>query len=278
MIPADRGPRMSKKMAGALARLVRLATVWQKPHRRASTQALICERLAPRVRVETPAGPLFFSTPSARAVHDPANFGRDEPETVRWIAELPRTDVLWDIGANIGTYALYAAKARGMRVLAFEPSAASYAVLVRNVEINGLASLLDSYCLAFDERTRLDHLHMAHTEAGHSLHAFGQDETIGGRLASVFKQSVPGFSVDGFCELFAPPPPDHIKLDVDSIELAILRGAARTLGRVKSLLVEIDAADRRPSGIRAFLIAAGFAEDTDFMAAGARRNVLFRKA
>jgi FkbM family methyltransferase len=269
---------MSKKMAGALAGLVRAASAWQKPNRRASTQALVCERLAPTVRVETAAGPLHFSTPSARAVHDPANFGHDEPETVRWIDGLPGSDVLWDIGANTGTYALYAAKARGMRVLAFEPSAASYAALVRNVEINALAGLVDSYCLAFDERTRLDHLHMAHTEAGHSLHAFGQDETIGGKLASVFRQSVPGFSVDGFCDIFAPPPPQHIKLDVDSIELAILRGAVRTLvTQVKSLLVEIDGADPRPSGIREFLAGIGFVEDQDFMAGGARRNVLFRR-
>ena len=269
---------MSKKMAGALAGLVRLGSVWQKPNRRASTRALVCERLAPSITVATPAGPLQFYAPSARALHDPANFGRDEPETVRWIDGLPREEVLWDIGANIGTYALYAAKTRGMRVLAFEPSASSYAVLVRNVEINALADLVDSYCLAFDERTRLDHLHMAHTEAGHSLHAFGQDETIGGKLALVFRQSVPGFSVDSFCEIFAPPPPDHIKLDVDSIELAILRGATRSLVmQVKSLLVEIDSAAQRPSGIREFLAGIGFAEDADFMAAGARRNVLFRK-
>ena len=45
---------------------------------------------------------------------------------------MPADAVLWDIGADIGSYALYAAK-RGVRVLAFEPSAATLYALTRNI-------------------------------------------------------------------------------------------------------------------------------------------------
>ena len=161
-----------------------------------------------------------------------------------------RTDeVLWDVGANTGIYALYAAKVRGVRVLAFEPSAATYALLVRNIELNGLSGLVDAYCLAFDAKTRLDYLHMAHTEGGHSMHAFGQKETSLGAIDAVFRQSVAGFTIDAFSELFAPPPPANILLDVDSIELAVLQGAARTLANhVRTVMVEIQGTNRSDGG------------------------------
>jgi FkbM family methyltransferase len=217
-----------------------------------------------------------IAAPSRRALHEPWHFYENEPETVRWIDELPGDETLWDIGANIGMYTIYAARARGMRVLAFEPSASSYAVLTRNIELNGLGDRIAAYCLAFTDENRLDYLHMAHTDAGHSLHAFGVSRSVAGDFAPVFLQATPGFAVDSFCALFDPPPPIHIKLDVDGIESAILTGAAETLRRsVKTVLVEIEG-DAGPP-IRAALAAAGFAEDAAFAAKGTRRNILFRR-
>ncbi|MEQ8193343.1 MAG: FkbM family methyltransferase [Rhodospirillales bacterium] len=268
---------MSKTVAKTLAGFARTATAWMRPYRRAITLSLVSEGLTQASRVETPHGPLVFSAPSARALHDPEAFGRDEPETVRWIEGMSAREVLWDIGANIGLYALYAAKRHTMKVLAFEPGAASYAALVRNVELNKLDSCVESYCIAFDEKTHLEHLNMMNTGAGHSMHAFGQTETVRGDIDPVFRQSVPGFSVDDFCRIFSPPPPDHIKLDVDSIEEKILHGARVTLrGSVKSVLVEIDGETKEAGGgaIRSILAEAGFIEDADF-AAPARRNALF---
>ncbi len=268
---------MSQTLAGALAGLVLGATGWMKPYRRAMTRALVSERLAQTVTVATVGGPIHFLTPSGRALHDPWTLYRSEPETIRWLDALAPDEVLWDIGANIGVYALYAAKARGLRVLAFEPSAASFAVLMRNIELNGLGGRIDAYCLAFDAATRLDYLHMAATEAGHSMHSFGTDETSRGMIEAKFRQSVPGFTVDGFCELFRPPPPGHIKLDVDGNEAAVLQGAAKTLATtVKTALVEIDS-EHIGRDIRLALAPLGFVEDAAFAVQGARRNVLFRR-
>jgi FkbM family methyltransferase len=268
---------MSKTIAKTLQGFAQAATAWMRPYRRAITLSLLAEGLAQTSRIDTARGPLTLAAPSARALHDPAAFGHDEPETIRWIENMTATDVLWDIGANVGVYALFAAKTHGMKVLAFEPGAASYAALVRNVELNGLERCVDSYCLAFDAQTHLDHLNMMNTGAGHSMHAFGQTQTVQGDIDPAFRQSVPGFSVDDFCRIFSPPAPDHIKLDVDSIEEKILRGARATLrGSVKSVLVEIDGATKAAggAGIRSILSESGFVEDTGFNGA-ARRNALF---
>ena len=271
---------MSKTVARSMRRLVELGTCMMKPYRRLNTRILVSEYLSQTISAETEAGPLRFYGPTARSLHDPYSLHTSEPETISWIDGLHPNDVLWDVEANVGMYALYAAKVRRMKVLAFEPSAASYAVFVSNIEINKLDGLVDPYCLAFDEITHLDHLFMAHTEAGHSMHAFGQAATFDGELDTVFRQAVPGFAIDDFIDIFQPPPPDHIKLDVDSIEEKILRGAEKTLrSHVKSVLVEV-AESTRPdigAGIRGALSDVGFVEETDFCK-DTRNNVLFRRS
>ena len=65
-----------------------------------------------------------------------------------------------------------------------------------------------------------------------------------------------------FRRAFGLKPPDHLKIDVDGIEAAILRGAAETLREVKSVMIEVegdnlwDVAAR----IEAPLLAAGLTE------------------
>lgn len=242
-------------MARFLSGLVRGATRAMRPRRAEATRALVSEMLIQRLAVPTEAGPLLVECPSARALHDPQGFGRDEPETVAWIMGLPAGSVLWDIGANIGLYSLFAAR-RGLRVLAFEPSASSFAAMVRNIEVNGFDDRISAYCLAFAGQTSLVTLNMASTAAGHSMHSIEARE--GG-----FRQAVPGFAVDDFMARFAPPPPEAIKLDVDGIEPMILRGAMGTLRRhVHEVLVEIDGANAAAggNGIPELLAEAGFAE------------------
>jgi FkbM family methyltransferase len=268
---------MSRRIASLLAGLVRGATAPLPPRRRRRIRALASEALAETLTVETSAGPLYFSTPTARSMHDPEGLYTAEPETIDWLDGIPAGEVLWDIGANVGTYALYAAKVRGLRVVSFEPSAATYAVLVRNIELNGLSDRIDAYCLAFGDATALGHLNMAHTSAGHSMHAFGTAETVFGAIDPAFRQSVPGFAIDGFCDLFDPPRPQHVKLDVDGIEANILRGGERLFrAHVRSVMVEIAGHARETGEIARLLTAYGFREDAG--SAAGRYNVLFRRA
>ena len=59
-----------------------------------------------------------------------------EPETLDWIDGFSREDVMFDVGANVGLYSLYAGK-RGVRVYSFEPEAQNYAGLTSNCMANG---------------------------------------------------------------------------------------------------------------------------------------------
>jgi FkbM family methyltransferase len=255
----------------------RAVTAPQRPARRVLTKALAAEALAPSVTVETDAGPLAFTCPTARAAHDPLNFGRDEPETLWWIATfIAPGQCLWDVGANIGLYALYAARRAKAQVLAFEPSAATFAALVRNIELNGLGAEVEPLCLALAERTGLDRLYMAESGAGHSMHGFGTTMTAGGAIAPRFAQAALGFTIDALAALPGVRRPDHLKLDVDGIEAAILRGAGAALRTIETVLVEDSrAADGAETPVGRLLNETGYAETAPPQGSG--RNRIFRR-
>ncbi len=269
---------MSKTVARMIGRFAGLATSLMKPKRRAVALALASERLQQVRTIPTARGDLAFCSPTARALLDPLNFPTDEPETVAWIDEFIRGgEVMWDIGANIGLYTLYAALGPGARVLAFEPGAQSFAALMRNIELNSMGDRVAAYCLAFDEATGPGLLHMMNTGAGHSMHAFGRDEAADWPMTPTFSQSALGFTVDDFCRIFAVPAPDHVKLDVDGNEAKVIRGGRETLAGAKTMLVEIEEMTRdADTGRRAMAAVAelGFRPAEDFNQEGAR-NQLF---
>lgn len=240
-------------------------------------RAHAAQLLTPVWTVESSAGRMEFAGPSGRSLHDAYGFNRDEPETVAWIETLPKDAILWDIGANVGVYTIFAAK-RGVRVLAFEPAISTMAVLMANIERNRVEHLAAAYPVALAAETKLGSLYMqrGHTEAGHSIHSFETRETVEGAIADPFLQPALGFSADDFIAQFGAPAPTHIKLDVDGIEPAILRGAQRTLrASVREVMVETYA-EAAHDPIRRLLAEAGFAETATVNAAG--RNKLFRRA
>lgn len=271
---------MSKTLAKGLVGIIKGTTGWMGPSRQTMTRGKVMEFLDPVLTVRTANATLRFSCPTARATHDPDHMFTDEPETTRWLDTLPAGDLLWDIGANVGTYTIYAAVERKLRVLAFEPNAASYAVLCRNVELNPCEGRVDALCVALADRTRLDRLYMGASSAGHSMHAFGTSKNIYGEIPNPIHQAVLGYSIDDFITVFASQPPDHIKLDVDSIEDLIIDGGQNTLtNHVKSILVEVvgDDLDEKARRLTARMEGLGLYCDTAFIRPGDSRNVLYRR-
>src|SRR5205823_680763 len=61
-------------------------------------------------------------TPNALCKWRATTFSTKEPETLQWIDNIPKKSVVWDIGANIGLYSIYAAKQRYCHVWSFEPA------------------------------------------------------------------------------------------------------------------------------------------------------------
>lgn len=233
---------MSKNIAKIVTAFADLITLPLRPNRRKAAKVTAAEYLAEKVEIETCHGRLLFYCNTLRAFHYPWLFHEDEPDTLDWIASLPPDSCFWDVGANIGTFSLYAAQIPGVKILSFEPAASSYAALIKNIEINGMDDRIAAYCLAFCDSTQLNVLNMEQTEAGHSMHGFGT--TLNAYDQSIdpqFRQASIGYSLDDFVRIFNPPPPTHLKLDVDGIEAEILRGGSETFqsSSLVSAIVEI---------------------------------------
>jgi FkbM family methyltransferase len=168
-----------------------------------------------------------------------------EPDTIAWIDENFATgDVIYDIGANIGQYGLYAAKSLQGRcqVLAFEPEALNYAKLNKNIVLNQLSDTVMPYCLALTGSTTLDTLYVHSFIPGAAFHSFGRSVKQGDvPFSPAHIQGMVGFSLDDITGRFALPFPNHIKIDVDGAEVFVISGASKTLAdtRLRTVMIEI---------------------------------------
>ena len=233
-------------------------------------------------RVPTKRGPITFYCLGDLALWRARTLFTKEPETIEWIDGFAEGDVFWDIGANVGIYALYAAAHRNIRVLAFEPAAGNYFLLNRSIELNGLDERVQAYCVAFSDSKRVHALHMQTTELGGALSSFGEAiDTFGKPFVPGFRQGMTGYAIDTFIGEFDPPFPNHIKIDVDGIEDRIIAGAAKTLAdaRLRSLSIELDSARERETGAVIAAIEQGglrlAARRQSEMAAGGEYRTVF---
>ena len=196
------------------------------------------------LKSKTDAGHIFFYCPGTVPLWRALTLFTKEPETIDWIDSFESDFVFWDIGANVGIYSLYAAQKEKAKILSFEPGAANYYVLNKNIEINHVDDKITAYCLSFSDETITGNFYMINTSPGDALNTFRYAESAIGDLTKIsFRQGSIGYSIDNFIEAFNPPFPNHIKVDVDGIEKNIILGAKKTLHdyRLKSILIEIDA-------------------------------------
>ncbi len=206
-----------------------------------------------------------------------------EPETLEWIERyFRRGDVMYDIGANIGLYSLFAAKhlVGRCKVFAFEPEALNYAKLSKNIHLNGLSGVVLPCCVAMTDRLCFDtfNLHPDNFEtivagqelaAGSAMHSFGVAEDFSGSEFPPFHvQGTVGAPLDDLWQSWGMDFPNHLKIDVDGLEDKIIAGAARTLqdNRLRSVLIEVSGklGDEHP--IFQQIIQAGFTRVTNFAA------------
>ena len=191
-------------------------------------------------------------------------YATKEPDTIAWIDSFVHPgDVLYDVGANIGQYGLYAARRlQGKcRVFAFEPEALNYAKLNRNIVLNGLTGEVTAYCLAITDRTALDTFYVKSFAPGAALHTWGRPVTQGeAAFEPKNRQGSMGVTIDDLTERFGLPFPTHIKVDVDGIEESVVRGARRALTdrRLKTVLIEVFMYGDIARRIQEAFYAAGF--------------------
>jgi FkbM family methyltransferase len=173
-----------------------------------------------------------------------------EPITLAWIDTFADGETLYDIGANVGMYTVYAGVMRNAKVYAFEPEALNYAELNKNIFLNDLHDHVLAYCLALSDVDKADRLLLSDFGLGISYHdfqenswtedkAFAEDWVVSKdnrRQQGCIGRSVDSLVAEGL------PVPRHIKIDVDGLEHRVIAGMQDVLRHpeLKTVLIEIN--------------------------------------
>lgn len=171
-----------------------------------------------------------------------------EPETLDWLdANLRDGDVFFDVGANIGMYALYAAAVRpNCRVYAFEPAASNYSRLCANIVSNAFTNIIPCQ-MPLAEKEAFALFYLGAMENGSALHALGRPSLFRPSAEPALKQGVFSATLDGLVFRHGVPQPALMKIDVDGAEADVLSGGRDVLRShaLRTVLVEItsEAAD-----------------------------------
>lgn len=237
------------------------------------------ETLNPRCEVSWQGRTVVYATPNGITRWRVETLFFKEPATIEWISRLGPDDVLADVGANVGMYSIWAAAIGGARVFAFEPESQNYALLNRNIALNGLGARVTAFCLALSDASGYAELHLSEFVPGSSCHAYG--EAVNFRLEPVrpaFSQGCVAARLDDLVAAGALPQPTHLKIDVDGFEHKVIAGAANAVRdrRLRSILIEINPALEPHRRLLKDLRAAGFRWDPAQVTAAERREGPFR--
>lgn len=174
-----------------------------------------------------------------------------EPWTAAWLDTINPGDRLFNIGANVGSYALIAAF-RGADVVAVEAHPINVAKLAKNAIANGLGGAITvvlAACSATVETWMAEYGRYAPGVADLKLTPFAPSE----RLRQGIR--IPGTTLDELAESYGQP--THLLIDVDGGEVDVLRGGAETLKGVASVMIEVSTRGDVGKTCTALLEAAG---------------------
>jgi FkbM family methyltransferase len=200
------------------------------------------QMLDPRIKVDLPGsdGSLTFRTGHGRLLWRAATLLSEEPMIIEWINQFSGNDCFYDVGANVGTYSLYAAR-RGISTYAFEPEDLNVSLLYENIFLNQLQDRCMPIDIALGDSTNIDLFYLQDISKGSAIHGIGRKSNQN-RGPAGFKLKKLVMSMDDFIEIFKTPRPTRLKIDVDGNELLVLKGALKTIaGSVRDVYIELDA-------------------------------------
>ena len=191
-----------------------------------------------RRRAVTPDGAFeaYVSGGASLKVLDPRGLNLDPVQRVFIRDWVKRDSIVWDIGANIGLFALPAAlKAKEGKVFAFEPNRDVVKQLKRTQRLAAnreLNVMVESLALS-------DHDGSAQFEVsayGTTLSRLkGEGAWLDGQVKVSETRTVVALTMDTLARSL--PPPTIVKLDVEGAEMKVLRGGEATIARHRPVML-----------------------------------------
>jgi FkbM family methyltransferase len=148
------------------------------------------------------------------------------------LRHVPAGGVFYDVGSNLGFFALLGAHMTGPegRVLAFEPAPDNAAAIRHNAEVNGLLNVdvVEKAVAAAGGEGRLQVV---------DDQSWSKLEEYGAHPGTEQVLDVAVIALDEEIGAGALPPPDVVKIDVEGAEIAVLEGMATTLAEHRPAII-----------------------------------------
>jgi FkbM family methyltransferase len=137
---------------------------------------------------------------------------------------LSQDSVVFDIGANIGYYAIFLERHSGCRVVAFEPSPREYQRLEKNIALNHCRRV-EAVCLALGDIPRRSNLYLSNANTGVNSLILTDKAT---EAIQVQVETLDRFVAEkGIGRI------DFLKIDVEGSEHSVLQGGYNTIQKYK---------------------------------------------
>ncbi|MBN9349750.1 MAG: FkbM family methyltransferase [Chitinophagaceae bacterium] len=164
-------------------------------------------------------------------------FGISDTAQSKLLSIMKEGMTVYDIGANIGTFALQFAGrvSKTGNVIGFEPGPYTYKQCLKNISLNHFNNIL-IFNEGLGESQSIAALYNVNPHNRGMQRLLADDNTD-----SYDKEIVQINTLDNKIETAQLPHPDVIKIDVEGYELKVLRGARQTLVKHKPVLfIELD--------------------------------------
>lgn len=193
--------------------------------------------------------PLFYVDHIQKIIFASRDFY--EKETLQYLKNnFNSFDNILDIGSNIGNHMLfYCSQLEAKKVYCFEPNKYNYTILSRNVELNNLQEIVTLHNMAVGEKSGRG------VEKDFTMMNTGMNRIETGSATDSSEKNIEIVCLDDFNYTSI----DFVKIDVEGSEIAVLKGAVKTLQRTRPVVM-IETFENNQSAVDEIMQSYGYSK------------------
>jgi FkbM family methyltransferase len=183
------------------------------------------------IRVDSIDVRFWTTTPQLRSRVE--NIGGEAQLLERFLKNILKTDLVWDVGAYIGMYSLFSSKIAAM-VYSFEPEPNANMMLKKNQKLNNIKNIQLVPC-ALSDKTGNGSIYCSAYE-GKAIHSIRKEPRL-----STKGTPIKLYKGDDLVSNKMILPPNIVKIDVEGAECLVLSGMIESISesRCRCILIEV---------------------------------------